>query len=725
MVQFDNQNRQIKIKIVYYGPAVGGKTTCLQHIHRVVDPELRTKLYSLNTASDRTLFFDLLSLNLGRIRDFRLVLQVFTVPGQVQYEATRRTVLAGTDGVVFVADSAVEQRQANLQSLADLRHNLTANGLDPAATPLIFQYNKRDLPTIQPIPELEAQLNPEGLPSFATVATSGQGVLEAFTAIGELTLAAVAGRLGVGPGPQGVGLLGRQMARAMRPHLDAAAAAAAAGDVEVTMPGGRTDASGVFQSEDLVAEAVRSNLAATDLASRLDLLSRRLERRVAEMERIAEFGRAVSNERDPAAVLRLLLSNAVRLLEVQGASVLVRQAGGELREAVVHGFEADPLLRIMDPGGRPVASALLDARTPCLASRSLDDDSQAMTLMAIEAAAFASVVAVPLLAQDKTVGLLAVYGDDNRAELDEEDLQLLTVLASAAAMGYANAVAWQQMEELSRGLEEQVAGRTAELRATLAESRRLAADLADKKSLLEVAYRDLAALDEVRNELIQRLSLELRTPVTSLYTAAKVLGREAELSPEKGRRLLTVVRDEAERLNEMIESIFQAAVLGGGAGTLKVSAVPAQELLRRAIAPLRDLAKERGVTLHVLAPSDLATISCEAEGIETALRAVVRNGIEFNRPGGRVTVEVRRASREHSPWLTLLVIDTGAGIPEADLGHACAAFWQGADAGPGKRYGLGLGLTIAKRVLENHGGELAITSTFGEGTRVELALPQD
>jgi hypothetical protein len=98
MVQFDNQYRQIKIKVVYYGPAVGGKTTCLQHIHRVIDPQRRTKLYSLNTAADRTLFFDLLSLNLGRIRDYRLALQLYTVPGQVQYDATRRTVLAGADG---------------------------------------------------------------------------------------------------------------------------------------------------------------------------------------------------------------------------------------------------------------------------------------------------------------------------------------------------------------------------------------------------------------------------------------------------------------------------------------------------------------------------------------------------------------------------------------------------------------------------------------------------
>ena len=202
MVQFDNKNRQVKIKIVYYGPAIGGKTTSIQQIHHVLDPERRTRLYSLNTAADRTLFFDLLSLNLGRIRDFRLSLQLYTVPGQVQYDATRRTVLAGADGVVFVADSQIDQREHNVESLQNLKHNLAANSLDVQGLPIVFQYNKRDLSPILSLEEMEAALNPQGLPSFPTVATTGDGVLEAFKAIGELTLVTVADKLGVGDNPQ-------------------------------------------------------------------------------------------------------------------------------------------------------------------------------------------------------------------------------------------------------------------------------------------------------------------------------------------------------------------------------------------------------------------------------------------------------------------------------------------------------------------------------------------
>ena len=238
MVQFDNQHRQIKIKIVYYGPAVGGKTTCLQHIHRVTDPQRRTRLYSLNTAADRTLFFDLMSLNLGRIRGFRLALQLYTVPGQVQYDATRRTVLAGADGIVFVADSQVTQKEANLESLENLWSNMAANGLDQKTVPVVLQYNKRDLEPIQTIEEMEAALNGEKRPAFPTVAVTGDGVLDAFAAVGEHTLASVADKLGFGTSPQAVGRLQEQMHKAMQPFMDEEGEAPpATEDIEVPNPG--------------------------------------------------------------------------------------------------------------------------------------------------------------------------------------------------------------------------------------------------------------------------------------------------------------------------------------------------------------------------------------------------------------------------------------------------------------------------------------------------------
>lgn len=724
MVQFDNQNRQAKIKIVYYGPAVGGKTTSLQQIHRIVDPERRTRLYSLNTAADRTLFFDLLSLNLGRIRGFRLSLQLYTVPGQVQYDATRRTVLAGADGVVFVADSQIDQREANIEALANLRQNLAANHLDVQGIPTVFQYNKRDLSPVLSLEEMESALNPQGLPSFPSVATAGEGVLEAFAAIAELTLVTVADKLGVGNSPQAMDRLRHQMSASMAPFLAAGGSPLPADDIEITVAERSGETGEVLTDDDLVAEAVRANLAMGELNTRLDSLSRLLERKVRVMAGISDYGRAVANERDPAAVLRRLVSTIIKLLGVQGASVLMVPGTGSLREAVVHGFTDDPFNLAVEGREQSMAATLLDRRSSHLVTMTAGDDVAAEAMAFVEKAGFASAIAVPIQTQDKIIGLVTIYGDADRNDLDEDDLQLATVLVSTAAMGYANAISWQQMEDFSHGLEEQVAERTADLRNSLAQSRRLTEDLEEKKSLLEEAYRELASLDEMKNELINRLSLEFRTPVTSLYTAAKVLDREKDIQPEKAKRLVTIIHDEGEKLMEMIQSIFQVSVLGGAGKGLVTEPVPVQELIRRAIAPLRDLTHDRKVKIVMLVPSGLDTVSCNRESVEAALRAVVRNAVEFSHEGGDVKVEVRRVTRGDEPWLQLRVGDNGVGIAEDDLGRVREAFWQGDDSAAGKRHGVGLGLAIADRVATIHGGEFRISSTLGEGTNVVIGLPQ-
>jgi len=724
MVQFDNQYRQIKIKVVYYGPAVGGKTTCLQQIHRITDPERRSKLYSLNTASDRTLFFDLLSLNLGRIRGFRLTLQLYTVPGQVQYDATRRAVLTGADGVVFVADSQLHQKDANVESLENLWQNMTATGLDRETVPVVLQYNKRDLEDIQTVEEMDAALNKEQQPAFETVAITGDGVLDAFAVIAERTLAAVADKLGVGTNTQAVERLQQQMRTAIQPFMEEGKEPPPADDVEIHTPAQDVGASEVLSEEMLVAEAVRANVTMTDLNTRLENLSRQLQRKVRVMDRVSDFGTAVSNARDPAKVLRLLIINAIRLLQVQGAAVLIVPGSGLLREAVVHGFRKDPLLSSADETGQSAAAALLDEKKPELVAPGNDDDDESTLLSVVRKSDFASAIAIPLVTQDKVVGLLTAYGDNERAILDEDDLQLAMVLASTAAMGYANAIAWKQMQEFSKGLETQVEERTAELRSTLGESRRLSADLAEKNSLLDTAYRELEALDEVKNQLINRLSLDLRTPVTSLFTAAKILQRETDAPAETTSRLLTVVYDEAEKLLEIIQSICQASVLSSPASDLKPRPVNAQNFFRKAIAPLRDLAKERQVAVHVLIPTGFESICCEPESSEAALRAVIKNGIEFNHPGGDVKLEVRRVLRGEEPWLHLRVADTGTGISEENLPQVCEAFYQGDDSQAGKRHGIGLGLAIAKRVMENHGGSITINSSATDGTEVIMAIPQ-
>jgi signal recognition particle receptor subunit beta len=192
MVQFNFSERTIKAKVVYYGPPQSGKTTNLEQIHRLTDPDGSNRLISLNTAQDRTLFFDLLPFSLGAVSGYDFKIQLYTVPGQVQYNATRRVVLAGADAVVFVADSQRSGQKDNMSAFENMKVNLLANRLVPEKVPLVLQYNKQDLHELQPRAEMDRTLNFWQRKAFPAVAARGEGVMETFVAVVQDMLAAIA-----------------------------------------------------------------------------------------------------------------------------------------------------------------------------------------------------------------------------------------------------------------------------------------------------------------------------------------------------------------------------------------------------------------------------------------------------------------------------------------------------------------------------------------------------
>lgn len=180
MALFNYTAKEITLKVVYYGPGFSGKTTNLQYLHSILPANTRGKLISLTTEADRTLFFDFLPVDMGKIKDFNIRFQLYTVPGQVRYDATRRLVLKGADAVVFVADSQKEMKEQNIESLNNMRDNLIVNNLDPDNIPIIFQYNKRDLKNILSIEELNGYLNKSNALFFEAVAVEGKGVEDTF-----------------------------------------------------------------------------------------------------------------------------------------------------------------------------------------------------------------------------------------------------------------------------------------------------------------------------------------------------------------------------------------------------------------------------------------------------------------------------------------------------------------------------------------------------------------
>lgn len=188
MAFFNYVTKEITLKVVYYGPGLSGKTTNLQYLYSLLEPSSRGKFISLSTESDRTLFFDFLPVKLGKIKDFSVRFQLYTVPGQIRYNATRKLVLKGADAVVFVADSQREMRGQNIESFANMRENLLSNNLDLDEIPTLLQYNKRDLSNILSVEELNFDLNRNGYQEIEASAINGRGVEETFRAITKILL---------------------------------------------------------------------------------------------------------------------------------------------------------------------------------------------------------------------------------------------------------------------------------------------------------------------------------------------------------------------------------------------------------------------------------------------------------------------------------------------------------------------------------------------------------
>ncbi len=195
MVLFNHATREITAKIVYYGPGLCGKTTNLMVIFDKLDPKQKGKMLSLATKTDRTLFFDLLPVDIGKVGNFNLKIQLYTVPGQVFYNETRKLVLKGADAVVFVADSQPSMVESDRESFANLMENLRENQIDPDDTPIVIQFNKRDIPGVLSVEKLQEKLGLEGYPSAEAAAIKGEGVMETFKLVSKMTAKHLVNRL--------------------------------------------------------------------------------------------------------------------------------------------------------------------------------------------------------------------------------------------------------------------------------------------------------------------------------------------------------------------------------------------------------------------------------------------------------------------------------------------------------------------------------------------------
>ena len=446
-MHFSTTEKTLYLKLVYYGPGLSGKTTNLEAIHKLTDPEGRYTLVSLKTEQDRTLFFDLLPFDLGTLYGLSVRIKLYTVPGQIQYDTTRKQVLAGADGVAFIADSDPRRREENVRMLKYLANNLRDNKLDPQQMPLVFQWNKRDLREAMPVEEMNRALNPRKLPAVEATAVRGLGVMETFRELAIVTLENLAANA---PSPTD-----RQRRQTIRPllterfekwcrrgetPLSGGEAVARVGTVhdqesalaEHTRDGRHKEVLGL---NELLAEAVQANLqiaeqAASRVAQPSPSDATRRERKT--LSRMVAMAGRLS---EPPALLRLALNSALAGTDMSIGSVLAPSRDGSMpREICCAGRESDPLNAVTAEGIGSAATGLLQ-RGETYLSHDLHSDLL-FGRFAPSVDGLRGLLAVPIHLDGRVAAMILIYSAQDGRDLNEQDMEFVSIVSGIAGLTF-------------------------------------------------------------------------------------------------------------------------------------------------------------------------------------------------------------------------------------------------------------------------------------------------
>jgi len=473
MVQINFAGKEIMTKVVYYGPALCGKTTNLQKLHTLTDPDGTTKLFSINTDKDRTLFFDLLPLNVGKIHGYTIKLQVFTVPGQVHYSSTRRAVLSGADAVVFVADSQEKMMDANIESLRDLGVNLQLNGFDIENMPLVLQYNKRDLDEVSNITDMEKQLNDSGRKSFEASAVNSKGVLETFIAVVEDMMVQIVEKYRLDRGNRSLDFTG-QLVKALQSYK--------ASNIEDTNPvdmrrllltfeqpssrqvpewtGSGEDSTGeetlpgAMSNNELIERAVSANMELANIYVQLDETKKAVEAKVKQLQSVTRIGEAITSILD---LDKLLGSVGKQLGQHRNDAVCIALVEGrplDLKPRTSLQLKTDPIFQVRAEKGKSLAHLLAHQRRPLIVSH--DHHPEWFELIQAKFPAIQGLISIPLLSHRRLLGLVNILTLDGTRHFEDEDIQFYTATTRFLSSAIENARLYGMISVLNRNLENKV-----------------------------------------------------------------------------------------------------------------------------------------------------------------------------------------------------------------------------------------------------------------------------
>jgi len=689
VAQWSLPDRTLYAKLVYYGPALGGKTTNLRVLHQLTDPDGRGRLVSVNTKDDRTLFFDLLPFDLGHVLGYKVALKLYTVPGQVQYNATRRAVLAGADAVVFVADSDRAREHDNRLAWDNLVQNMRAAHLDPDAVPIVVQFNKRDLPDAAPQAAIEGWL---GLPAgrgLPAIACEGRGVLETFLSASHAMLERLVA-LAEPPARRSLDLgdLRKQLDTSFAPYL------ARRGAMDgVSGAGSKAAAPIVVGASDLLENAVAASVT---LGARLvDEQGRasRLEREAESLRRLSDALRATGASFDRDAIVRTALTAVLTTLGAAAAALATMDARGDVRFESAHGCDLSGLIASGD------ASALL-ARMVSGTSVSVVDDLHAELPAAPGSRAGLRALAVVPVERAQRASLVVAMPEPDGAFTDL-DVRFVATLAGHLAVGLEKVRIHEELKSHRDRLEEIVASRTRSLRK---------------------AFDELKSVEAMKDRFLANVSHEMRSPLTAIIGAATIL-KDYTPDPAAREEMTAGILGSAQTLDRLVDGLLRVA-------RLEV----ADELAVEDVAPaevVADALRAAGADGRTTVSFDPRVGSCPADPtrLTTALGHLLDNALKFGPAGGVVDLRVTPCALARPggaiAGIAFAVLDRGPGLAEEDVERAFAPFEQGGDPMTGKPSGVGLGLYEARAIARRHGGTLIYLPRPGGGSEFRISLPAE
>jgi len=691
MAQWSRADHTLHTKIVYYGPAFGGKTSNLVSLHRITDPRGEHELLSVQTTDDRTLFFDLLPFELGDILGYRVAMKLYTVPGQVRYETTRQVVLNGADAVVFVADSSASREDQNRWSLQNLQINMRAKRLDPKKIPVLFQFNKQDLPDAAPPETVAGWLRIPPEQGIGSVATDGKGVLETFMAATNAMLQRLVGLADERTRQQiDTQQLEQHLQRAFAPIVARQQVPEARAGSEERRP---QQEPLVIEGDDLVESSVRTSIELGERLTTERARTYRLEREAEAMRRLSELLRAIGPSFDRRAIVDATLTSAGEILGATGVSLIAHDAAGASRLEHSWGHTEDPLLR--HAAGQELLRRMIEPGRPCVIDDlpgALNDPAATRELGGLRAAAV-----VPI--EGKQPRSLTAYAAQPDGEFGREDVRFLATVGGHLAAGLQKARLHQELANHRDRLKEAVSARTAQLRR---------------------AYDELRGMEQMKDRFLDNLSHEMKTPLTAILSSAVFL-RDYKSNPEDRGEMVRSIIDCSETLGRLVDDLLRVSAVDAGGRAPRVERVAVNEFAEGVLR----LADDERVRCTI--GGGPKTVQVEPERLSRAVINLIDNALKFSAKDAPVELRfnparLRVAGRDVSAF-AISVIDAGPGVAAEDRARIFEPFEQGGEQLTAKPGGIGLGLHEARMIVREHGGALEYLDRDTGGSEFRITVP--